>query len=70
MENLLVHQLVIDVHLYVVLLYLLLRNNQLDDQLIKLLFDLHHMHVESIQQHVYVQQIVDHNHFSFKKNSN
>jgi hypothetical protein len=64
MENL-VHPLVNDVHLYVVLLYLLFQNNQLDDQLIMLLLDLHHMHVELIQQHVYVQQIGDHNHFSF-----
>ncbi len=68
MENL-VHRLVTDVHLYdVLLLHRLFLNNQLDDQLIKLLLVLHHMHVELIQQHVYVRQIVNHNQFSiFKK---
>ncbi len=67
MENL-VHRLVTDVHLYdVLLLHRLFLNNQLDDQLIKLLLVLHHMHVELIQQHVYVRQIVNHNHFSLFK---
>jgi hypothetical protein len=58
-------ELVIDVHWLVVLLYLqLFLDNRLDGQLIKLLFVLLHMHVELIQQHVYVQQIEDHNQIS------
>jgi hypothetical protein len=57
-----------DVHLLVVvvvvMVYLIFRDNPLDDQLIKLLLDLHHMHVGLIRRRVYVQQTEGHNHFS------